>query len=120
MMRQLFVFLSLAACGCGQHIGKTLEPVEITGVVTVNQVPVSDVILNLQPTGAGTLPVVIPIKDGKFESTASPGRYAWFFEASSAGKHSRAIEAIPDEYRNADMERQIDVVDGSELELMLD
>lgn len=119
-MRQLFVFMSLAVCGCGQHIGKTHEPVEISGIVTVNEVPVSDVVLNLQPTGAGTLPVVIPIKDGRFKSTASPGRYAWFFEASRAEKDSRAIEVIPDEYRSADMERQIDVVDGSELEFVID
>jgi hypothetical protein len=119
-MRQFVVLLTLAAVGCGVSAGRTLEPVDITGIVTVGDVPISDVILNLQPTGAGTLPVVIPIKDGKFETMASPGRYAWYFEAAREPKNSKGIESIPQEFRSADLDRQIDVHEGAQLEFLID
>ena len=119
-MRQSFFLLLLAAAGCGVQVGKTLEPVDISGSVTVGDKPVSNVILNFQPTGAGTLPVMIPIKDGKFETTASPGRYAWYFEETKDGKNAKEFEAIPVEYRAADLDRQIDVSAGAELEFAIE
>ena len=112
--------LVLVVGGCGVNTGKTFEPVEISGTVTHGDNPVSDVILIFQPTGAGTLPVVIPIKDGKFQTTASPGRYAWFIDETKDGKNLKAFEAIPAEYRAADLDRQIDVTANAELEFVIE
>ena len=119
-MRQSVCVLLLAAVGCGVNAGKTFEAVDISGSVTIGDKPVSDVILNFQPTGAGTLPVIIPITDGRFECKASPGRYAWYFEQSKGDQNSKAFETIPMEYRAADLDRQIDVFDGAELEFTMD
>jgi hypothetical protein len=121
-MRKYFVVLAAAMIGCGGsvNVGTNLEPVPISGTVVQAGKPVSGVLLNLQPTGAGNLPVAVEVKNGAFQAQAAPGRYTWFFEPSKDTAQAKAIEAIPEKYQRGAMDRQIDVASGSTLELKLD
>lgn len=101
-MRKLLPWLALAIIGCG---GATIvpnpDPVDVSGSVTLSDKPVLDVVLNLQPTGAG-LPAVIPVTDGKFTAKLIPGKYAYFI---TEGKSPASFKAIPKEFREASLDR---------------
>jgi hypothetical protein len=104
----------LALTGCGAA-APTEPDVEVMATVTQGGKPVSDVVINFQPTGLG-LPKIVPVKDGTFLTTMTPGTYAYYF---TPGKAKAAFDAIPEKYRAASLERQIDV-NGEALVLALD
>lgn len=122
-MQRSFSLLVLLLAGCGGMVTPSANPapVALTGTVTRAGQPVSDVIFNLQPTGPGTLPAVATVKDGKFEATANPGKYTYFFsEAPKENANAKkAFESLPAELREGAMDRQIDVVAGQPLDIQL-
>jgi len=79
--------------------------VNVSGSVTVGGQPVSNVILQFQPTGEG-LPAPIPVTDGKYTATILPGQYAYFI---GEGTDVKAFESVPAEFRAATLDRQITV-----------
>lgn len=103
-MRWMSLFLLVAAAGCGS-VKMNPEPVNVSGSVTVGGQPVSNVILQFQPTGDG-LPAPVPVADGKFTASILPGQYAYFI---GEGTDLKAYEAVPAEFRAATLDRQITV-----------
>ena len=67
----------LAVNGCGFGDGKVL----VTGMVTFDGNPMPDGYVIFTPEGGGT-PVASPIRDGKFEFSATPGNHRVEIEAS--------------------------------------
>ncbi|MBX3442784.1 MAG: hypothetical protein KF774_10275 [Planctomyces sp.] len=116
-MRLGILFVLACAAGCTPYGKTTAEDVEVVATVTSGGKPVSGVVLEFQPTADG-LPKVVPLENGRFETTMTPGTYAW---CVSPGKDKAAFEAIPAEYREASMERQLELPPPEgDLELKLD
>lgn len=117
-MRKLLTLCCLMVIGCGGvNPGTNPGPVDFSGKVTRNGKPVSEVTFNLQPTGHGSLPAVLPVKNGEIKGKVNPGRYTFFF---SDGPNPAAIAAIPEKYREGTLERQIEVAEGTPLTITLD
>ena len=92
-------FLSLmligAISGCGGvSVTPTAARVAVTGTVTLAGQPLTDVDLNLQPTGDG-LPAVVKVKDGKFEAELVPGKYTYFLSQASGPAGAKSIAKVP-------------------------
>ena len=115
-MYKVLPWLVLVIVGCGPSARPMPDAVEVSGSVNLAGAPVSDVILNLQPTGGG-LPAVIEVKEGSFTAELTPGRYAYFF---TEGKVPAAFKAIPTDYREASLEREQLVVSGQSTELIIE
>jgi hypothetical protein len=115
-MRKLILLLALVLIGCGNNVGQNPEAVEISGRVTLSGKPVSDVTLNLQPTGTGTQ-AALPVKAGEFRGKVTPGRYTYYI---SQGPKAASFQAIPAKYRSGSLDRQIDVGEGTTLTITLD
>jgi hypothetical protein len=115
-----FITLCSMVIGCGGTTpGANPAAVAVTGNVVRDGKPVSDVVLNLQPTGPGALPLAVTLKDGKFEAQVNPGKYTWYFsEASKDVKDAKkAFAAIPTSLQEGSMDRQIDVESGKPIEI---
>ena len=117
-MRIATLMLVLVLGGCGyRDPGKTSDPVEITGRVSKGGRPVSDVVLNLQPTGEGTQ-ATLPVKGGDFRGSITPGKYTYFI--SEANGRPSAFASIPEKYREGSLDRQVEIEKGKSLDLTLD
>ncbi len=116
-------FLVISVCsvflvGCGGSVTTpNPEPTAVTGTVIQKGQPVANVVLNFQPTGAGALPAVVPLKDGKFEAQISPGRYTWYLSEGSGAESRKAFATISEEFQAGSLDRQIDVEPGKPLQL---
>jgi len=115
-MRKLIPLLGLVLIGCMRGPGRNPDPVEVSGTVQLAGKPVSDVVLNLQPTGDGGQ-AAIPVKNGEFRGSVIPGRYTYYFTET---RNLTAFRGIPDKYRSGSLDRQIDVTPGANLTLTLD
>lgn len=120
-MRKLMPLIGLALVGCGGiDPGKNSDPVEISGRITLaGGQPVSDVTLNLQPTGTGTQ-ATLPVKNGEFKGTVTPGKYTYYFSEGPKGVKPAGFQVIPEKYRAGAMDRQIEIKAGSPLVLNLE
>lgn len=116
MRKVLLSVLCLAVVGCGVSTTPTADFVPVSGKVTHAGAPVASANLNFQPTGRGTQKIVAVV-DGKFETEMTPGRYTYFI---TAGSSPEAVANIPPKYAAGDIERQVDIDDGTELEIELD
>ena len=87
------------------------------GRVTKGGRPVSDVVLNLQPTGDGTQ-ATLPVKGGDFRGSITPGKYTYYI--SEANGKTKAFASIPEKYREGSLDRQIEIEKGKSLDLTLD
>lgn len=116
-MRGIVVLLGLMLVGCGVTVTEIAEPEEFSGTVTKNGQPVTDVVLKLQPIAKGGTEAAVPVIDGKYKATATPGLYTYYFEEGSS---VAAYEAtIPKEYRLGSLDREIEVT-GEDLDLEVD
>jgi hypothetical protein len=117
-MRCAALMLVLLLGGCGyRDPGKNPDPVEVSGQVTKGGRPVSDVVLNFQPTGDGTQ-AAVPLKGGAFHGNITPGKYTYFI--SEVNGKSKAFASIPEKYRAGSLDRQIEIEKGQSLDLTLD
>jgi hypothetical protein len=117
-MRFATMMLVLVLSGCGyRDPGKTSDPVEVSGRVTKDGRPVSDVVLNLQPTGDGTQ-ATLPVKGGDFRGSITPGKYTYYI--SEVNGKAKAFTSIPEKYREGSLDRQIEIEKGKSLDLTLD
>jgi hypothetical protein len=114
-MRQSIVILLFVLAGCGTRVVKNPDPIEISGKVQLaGGRPVTAVVFNLQPTAGGSQ-AVIPLKNGEFKATVTPGRYTYYITEGSA-KDPQAKEsysAIPAKFREGAMDRQIEIAAGA-------
>lgn len=118
-MRKFIPFLGLVLVGCSMSPGKNEDPVEVTGKVTsAAGRPVTDVVLNLQPVGAGGH-ATATVKNGEFKAAVMPGKYTYFFAEASKAPPA-AFQAIPEKYRAGAMDRQIEIRAGNVLDLKLE
>jgi len=115
-MRKTLPLLALFLIGCSIDPGKNADPVEISGHVTLKGNPVNDVTFNLQPTSKGAQAMFV-LKNGEFKGKVVPGRYTYFI---SEGAKPASYQAIPEKFRSGAMDRQIDIGDGSKLDIKLD
>lgn len=117
-MRCAPLLLGLLLAGCGyKDPGKNPEPVEVSGRLTKGGRPVSDVVLNLQPTGNGTQ-ATLAVKGGDFRGSITPGKYTYYI--SEASGKAAAFASIPDKYREGSLDRQLEIEQGKSLDLTLD
>lgn len=114
-MRKLLPLLAGVLIGCGD-VGRNPEPVAVSGSVTLMGKPVSDVTLNLQPTGRGGQ-AALPVKAGAFQGKVTPGRYTYYI---SQGAKAASFRAIPEKYHAGALDRQLDVAEGTTLSIALD
>jgi hypothetical protein len=119
MNRMVLLLVSSAVVwltGCG---GVTVEPsgapVEVTFNVSRGGKAVSDMKLNLQAIakGAGAFG---DIKNGAAKITVIPGTYTYYVES----QNDKSIDGIPETFLSGSLERKIEIVDGSPIELKLD
>ena len=95
------VLLVFSGCSSGDP-GKKPEPVEKNGTLKLNGAPLTDVVVNLQPTTPNCHPVAATVTDGKFKVTVIPGTYLFFI---TQGKLPASYKGVPQEYREASLER---------------
>jgi len=108
-MSRCAVFLLIVLAGCNSaKVVPNPDPVEVTIHVSHAGDPVSDVNLNLQPTGAG-LPAVVTVKDGELKAKVTPGKYTWYVTQASADSDGQKFAATPAAYHAGSMTRQIEV-----------
>jgi len=114
VVRRLFFVSLLAAAGCTSYAP---TPADVDMLVKVNQggKPVSGVLINFQPTSGG-LPKTMEVADGSALGNMTPGKYAYFV---TEGKDKAAFETIPKQYKEASLDRQVEVK-GETIELALD
>ncbi len=93
------------------------DPEEFSGTVTKGGQPITDVILKLQPIAKGGTEAAVPVTNGKYKATATPGLYTYYFEEGSSAATYEAT--IPKEYRLGSLEREIEVT-GDDLDLTVD
>jgi hypothetical protein len=105
-MRKLIPVMGLVLIGCGVNPGKTPDPVDLSGKVTLAGKPVSDVSIFFQPTGPSGVPAEFPLINGGFKGKGTPGKFTYYF---TEGKNASAFRAIPAKYKSGSMERQIDI-----------
>jgi hypothetical protein len=96
MLRSFCCFMLLGVIvGCGGvSVTPTAARVAVTGNVTLAGKPLTDVDLNLQPTGDG-LPAVLKVKDGKFEAELVPGKYTFFLTQTSGPAGAKSFAKVP-------------------------
>jgi hypothetical protein len=77
------------------------KPITVSGTVNLDGKPLPDGSISLIGT-AGEVPVSIPIKEGKFEGQATPGKKRVEIRADRMGKPTKmgdvVIEATPENY----------------------
>jgi hypothetical protein len=100
----------LVVAGCGVSTGSNLDPIDITGKLTMQGRAVSGVKLNLQAIEGGAH-AILDVKNGEFRGSVTPGTYTFFVEGGSD---------IPEKYRLGAMDRRIEVRAGGPLALTLD
>jgi len=115
-MRKFIPLLAFVVVGCSTNPGSNPDPVEVRGTVNVSGKKITDVNLNLQPTGTGGQ-AIIAVKDGEFKGSAIPGKYTYYF---TEGKNATAFATVPEKYRAGSLDRQIEVKAGASLALTLD
>jgi hypothetical protein len=115
-MRKLIPLFGLVLIGCMRDPGHNPDPVEVSGTVQAGGKSVTDVVLNLQPTGQGGQ-ATIPVKNGEFRGSVIPGRYTWYFTET---RNTAAFRTIPEKYRAGSLDRQIDVKPGAALNLSME
>jgi hypothetical protein len=109
MLRSFCCFMLLGAIvGCGGvSVTPTAARVAVTGNVTLAGQPLTDVDLNLQPTGDG-LPAVVKVKDGKFEAELVPGKYTYFLSQASGPAGAKAIAKVPVTFLQGSADREVE------------
>lgn len=95
--------------GCSGSPGKRPELVEKSGTLTLNGTPLSGVVLNLRPTTIECQPAEATVTDGKFTVAVIPGTYCFYI---TPGKVPAAYKGVPEEYREASLERDELIVDS--------
>jgi hypothetical protein len=113
----------LAGCGGAERIP---DAVPIRGQVTFpDGRPVKDVMLTLQPLDSGHMAGLKVGGDGKFNGSAVPGKYAYFFgpqeSKAEAEQHKfeAALKTVPEKYKTANMEHTVSVNPDGELCIQL-
>ncbi len=97
---------AIVGCG-GVSVTPTAARVAVTGNVTLAGKPLTDVDLNLQPTGDG-LPAVLKVKDGKFEAELVPGKYTYFLSQGSGPAGAKAIAKVPVTFLQGSADREVE------------
>lgn len=118
-MKRYFSVIVLGLIGCSGNPGINPDAVPVTGTVTREGTPVSNVVLNFQPASQGAQPRVATLKDGQFEVELNPGKYTYFFsEASTDSEDAKtAFKSIPAEFLEPTADREFDVQSDMSLEL---
>lgn len=93
------------------------DPVDVTLNVTIAGKPADDLKFNFQPTGAGALPAVVDVVNGKVQTKVNPGMYTYFI---TAGKSPAKFNSVPKSFHAGSMDRQIEVKAGETIEIKLD
>ena len=116
--------VSLTGCGSSDPTPGTL--VDITGNVTANGIAVKNVTVQLQPTGGAAQQAALKVgADGTFSGKVMAGKYSWYLTVTEGGKlgdrqkSEAAMKAIPVSFKEASLERQIDVKGGTPLDLQV-
>ncbi|MFN0052012.1 MAG: hypothetical protein ACKV0T_07465 [Planctomycetales bacterium] len=113
-MRKILLVLAVMIAGCGTRVTPTSAPVKISGQVTQGGQPIS-VVLHLQPTVQGGQQAMVNVTDGKFETTVTPGKYTYYLAKGGASGDI----TIPEDYTAGSMERQVDIAEGTKLDISL-
>lgn len=109
MSRQLplLALVILVCIGCSGSPGMRAERVEKNGTLTLKGAPLTDVVINLQPTVVECFAAAATVTDGKFKITVIPGRYCYFI---TQGKLPASYKAVPEEYREPTLELRDELV----------
>jgi hypothetical protein len=92
------------------------DPVEVTFNVSRGGKPVDDLQLNLQTVAAGA-GAFGSIKNGVTKITVFPGSYTYYV---SEGSNEKSLAAVPESYHAGSMDRLLEIVDNSPIEIKLD
>ena len=109
MSRQLplLALVMLVCSGCSGSPGVRAERVEKNGTLTLKGAPLTDVVINLQPTVVECFAASATVTDGKFKISLIPGKYCYFI---TQGKSPASYKAVPQEYREATLELRDELV----------
>ena len=120
------VVLLAGLAGCGYENPSPGTQVDVTGTLAAGGKPLGNVSVGLQPTGGTAQQVVFKVgADGTFGGKAMAGKYSWYVlvpeegEAGDQKKAESAVKTVPAAYREASMDRQIDVAAGAKLDLQV-
>lgn len=124
MTQRLLIAVSLLASvvglsGCGYTTPDSSQEVDVTGTVTnASGAPVKDVEVQFQATGGTARQATFKVgANGTFSGKMTVGKYTYYFTEIS-GK-TTAFNSIPTGYRQAIMDRTIEVKASGPIELKL-
>jgi hypothetical protein len=107
-MRQVLASLGflalLALVGCGAGTTKVEDPLEISGTITLDGKPLTDVNITFLPTASGQIQGSSVVKkDGKFAAKVMVGKYNFIVEGN---------KSVPEKYTKPDTNHNIEVPSG--------
>jgi hypothetical protein len=115
----VLLILFTAAVGCGGVDATPFsDPVSVTGNVQMAGKPATDIAINFQPTGDG-LPSIVQVKDGKFETQITPGKYTWYVSKASSKTGEKTLSKVPAAFQQGSMDRQIEVTAPGPIEFVI-
>jgi hypothetical protein len=109
------VLLLLPGCG-GVTVETNSAAVDVKFNVSRGGKAVNDLKLNLQALAKGA-GAVGDIKDGVTTIHVFPGTYTYYV---TAGSNEATLAGIPEAFQSGSMDRKIEIVDGSPIEVKLD
>lgn len=111
------LLLTIITVGCGGNYD--ISPgseVDVTGEISgANVKNLDDVVLYFQATGGKAKPANFKLVGGKFSGKLVQGKYTYYLDVPQSGNTKKAeasLKNIPDDWKRAKMEREIDIKGG--------
>lgn len=125
--------LLVGLTGCGKEVPTPGETADVTGTLTQGGKPLGNLLIKFQPTGGTAQPAQVKTDaGGAFRARMVAGSYSWYLVIPEAGseegadvkkaearKLANALKAVPAAYREASLDRQIEVESGAKLDLVI-
>ncbi len=114
--------ICLAAIGCSGKVAMMTEDVPVKGKVSLaNGSTVGDVYLQLQPLETGHAKKFKLAQDGTFNGETIPGKYAYYIVPvnDEEAANDPNYQAIPEAFRDSDINRTVVVAAGQDLNITL-
>jgi hypothetical protein len=123
LMTLVAPIVAVALVGCGSNVRLLPGPVAVSGKVTfADGRPVKNLMFALQPTETGHPTAFKLAADGSFRGDIVPGKYAFSLQPQDGPERSKSLAAlkeVPEKYRSAHLDHQVDFKASTDAQIKL-